>query len=124
MKLFQSHKEGIAHGHQQRDFMYVKDVVSVCFWLMHHRKNSGIYNLGSGKARTFLDLVNATFKAMEMKPDIEFIPTPESIRDGYQYFTEANMEKLKSIGYPLPFTSLEDGVSEYVSQYLIPEKYF
>lgn len=124
MKLFQSHKPGIEHGHQQRDFVYVMDVVSVCVWLMHHRKDSGIYNLGSGKARTFLDLALATFKAMGIEPDIEFIPTPESIREGYQYFTEANMEKLKSIGYPQPFTTLESGVGEYVSEYLLPNRYF
>jgi ADP-L-glycero-D-manno-heptose 6-epimerase len=124
MRLFQSHKAGVEHGHQMRDFVYVKDVVAVCFWLMHHRKDSGIYNLGSGRARTFLDLAHATFSAMDLQPDIEFIPTPESIREGYQYFTEADMSKLKSIGYPLPFTSLENGVLEYVGNYLITGRYF
>ena len=124
MNLFQSHREGIEHGHQRRDFVYVKDVISVCYWLMHHRKNSAIYNLGSGKAQTFLDLVTNTFKAMDMEPNIDFVPTPIEIRDSYQYFTEANMQKIKSIGYPEPFTSLEEGIAEYVRAYLEPGQYF
>jgi ADP-L-glycero-D-manno-heptose 6-epimerase len=124
MKLFQSHREGIAHGHQMRDFVYVKDVIEVCYWLMHHRKNSAIYNLGSGKARTFLDLVNQTYQAMGAAPDIEFVPTPIEIRDSYQYFTEAEMKKLVSVGYPHSFHSLEDGVLDYVTNYLVSGKYF
>jgi ADP-L-glycero-D-manno-heptose 6-epimerase len=123
MSLFQSHREGIADGHQMRDFVYVKDVTEVCFWLMHHRKNSGIFNLGSGKARTFLDLAKATFAAMKLEEKIYFVPTPAEIRDSYQYFTEAEMEKLKNAGYPHPFTSLEDGIKDYVTTYLIPEQY-
>jgi ADP-L-glycero-D-manno-heptose 6-epimerase len=122
ISLFQSHREGISHGHQMRDFVYVKDVTEVCFWLMHHRKNSGIFNLGSGKARTFLDLAKATFAAMELEEEINFIPTPVEIRDSYQYFTEAKMEKLKSAGYPFLFTSLEEGIGDYVSNYLLPGK--
>jgi ADP-L-glycero-D-manno-heptose 6-epimerase len=86
---------------------------------MHHRKNSGIYNLGSGKARTFLDLTKSVFKALDIKEDIDFIDTPEDIREKYQYFTEADMRKLKSIGYKRPFTSLEDGVNDYVGNYLL-----
>ncbi|HOY95478.1 MAG TPA: ADP-glyceromanno-heptose 6-epimerase [Catalimonadaceae bacterium] len=124
MKLFQSHREGIAHGHQMRDFVYVKDVIDVCYWLMHHRKNSAIYNLGSGKARTFLDLVNHTFRAMGKEPVIEFVPTPVEIRDSYQYFTEAEMNKLVSVGYPQPFHSLEAGVQDYVTNYLVSGTYF
>ena len=124
MKLFQSHREGIAHGHQMRDFVYVKDVIEVCYWLMHHRKNSALYNLGSGKARTFLDLVNQTYQAMGAAPDIEFVPTPIEIRDSYQYFTEAEMKKLVSVGYPHSFHSLEDGVLDYVTNYLVSGKYF
>lgn len=93
-------------------------------FLMHHRKNSGIYNLGSGKARTFLDLTKNTFKAMGKKEDISFVDTPVDIRDKYQYFTEASMEKLISIGYHRPFTSLEDGVKDYVQNYLSQEKYY
>lgn len=122
MKLFKSHNPKFKDGEQMRDFVYVKDVVEVCYYLMHHRKNSGIYNLGSGKARTFLDLTRSVFKAMDKKEDIEFIDTPEDIRDKYQYFTEANMEKLKSVGYDKSFSTLEEGVSDYVKNYLIPNK--
>lgn len=122
MKLFRSHKEGIEDGHQQRDFIYVKDVTEVCMFLMHHRKNSGLYNLGSGKARTFLDLAKNAFRAMYVEEDIRFVDTPEDIRDKYQYFTEADMSKLKSIGYDKPFTSLEDGISDYVRNYLQHDK--
>lgn len=121
MKLFASHNPDYKNGEQTRDFVYVKDVVEVLYFLMHHRKDSGLYNLGSGKARTFLDLTKATFKAMERDEDISFIPTPEDIRDKYQYFTEANMEKLKSIGYNIPFHSLEDGVNDYVKNYLLKD---
>ena len=123
MKLFRSHRAEFKDGQQMRDFVYVKDLVNVCYFLMHHRKNSGIYNLGSGQARTFLDLASNTFKAMGLEPNIEFVDTPADIRDKYQYFTEANMAKLKSIGYETPFTSLENGINEYVSNYLIPAKY-
>jgi ADP-L-glycero-D-manno-heptose 6-epimerase len=90
---------------------------------MHHRRDSGIYNLGSGKARTFLDLTKAVFKALDKPEDISFIDTPADIRDKYQYFTEADMQKLKSIGYAKPFTGLEDGVQEYVTQYLSTHSY-
>jgi ADP-L-glycero-D-manno-heptose 6-epimerase len=118
MKLFRSHNPAYKDGEQLRDFVYVKDVVDVCSFLMHHRKNSGIYNLGSGKARTFLELVKTVFKALDKKEEIEFIDTPIDIRDKYQYFTEANMDKLKSIGYSKPFHSLEEGATDYVKNYL------
>jgi ADP-L-glycero-D-manno-heptose 6-epimerase len=118
MKLFRSHNAKYKDGGQLRDFIYVKDVVEVCMFLMQHRKNSGIYNLGTGEARTFLDLTRATFQAMKKKEDISFIDTPADIRDKYQYFTEADMHKLKKIGYSKKFTSLEDGVTEYVTNYL------
>lgn len=124
MKLFRSHHPDFKDGEQQRDFVYVKDVVDVCYFLMHHRKNSAIYNLGSGKARTFLDLVKATFKSMNKEERISFIDTPEDIRDKYQYFTEANMTKLKSIGFEQEFTSLEKGVEDYVKNYLTEGKYY
>ena len=124
MKLFRSHHPDFRDGEQMRDFVYVKDVVEVCYFLMHHRKDSAIYNLGSGEARTFLDLVKATFKAMGKAESISFIDTPVDIRDKYQYFTEANMQKLKSIGYTKPFTSLEEGVADYCKHYLDKHKYF
>lgn len=124
MKLFASHHPDYRDGEQLRDFVYVKDVTNVCLFLLKHRKVSGIYNLGSGKARTFLDLVNNTFKAMNLTPKVSFIPTPEDIRDKYQYFTEADMSKLKAIGYNKPFTSLEDGVEDYVKNYLTSATYY
>jgi ADP-L-glycero-D-manno-heptose 6-epimerase len=123
LKLFQSHKAGIQNGHQMRDFVYVKDVCQVCFWLMTTRKKPAIYNLGSGKARTFIDLATSTFAAMNRTQTIQFIPTPEDIRDSYQYFTQADMRKLASAGYPYPFTTLEDGIAEYVNQYLLQGKF-
>lgn len=119
MKLFKSHHPEFKDGEQMRDFVFVKDVAEVCLFFIHHRKNSGIYNLGSGKARTFVDLTKAVFKALGKKEDIEFIDTPADIRDKYQYFTEANMEKLKKIGYSKSFTTLEEGVKDYVKNYLI-----
>lgn len=124
MKLFRSHHPDFKDGEQMRDFVYVKDVVEVCYFLMHHRKESAIYNLGSGKARTFLDLVKGTFKAMDMPEDISFIDTPADIRDKYQYFTEANMSKLKRIGYQKGFTSLEEGINDYVQNYLNNSSYY
>lgn len=123
MKLFQSHNPDYKDGEQMRDFVYVKDVLNVLYFFMHHRKDSGIYNLGYGTARTFLDLAKNTFQSLGKQPDITFIPTPEDIRDKYQYFTEAKMDKLRSAGYTLPFYSLEDGVGDYVKNYLAAGKY-
>ena len=122
MRLFRSHKEGIADGHQSRDFVYVKDVVDVCYFLFQQNFPNGLYNLGTGKARTFLDLATNTFLAMGLEPNISFIDTPADIRDTYQYFTEASMAKLRSIGYKSDFYSLEDGIADYVKKYLIEEK--
>lgn len=119
MKLFRSHREGIADGHQSRDFIYVKDVVEVMLFLQKARPASGLYNLGTGQARTFLDLATETFKAMHLEPNISFVDTPEDIRDTYQYFTEANMQKLRTAGYTKPFMTLEQGVQDYVQQYLM-----
>jgi ADP-L-glycero-D-manno-heptose 6-epimerase len=124
MKLFRSHHPDFKDGEQMRDFVYVKDVVEVCSFLMHHRQNSGIYNLGSGQARTFKDLVNNTFQGLQLEPKIDFIDTPADIRDKYQYFTQANMSKLRSIGYNKPFHTLEQGIHDYVTNYLISEKYY
>lgn len=118
MKLFRSHRPDVKDGEQSRDFIYVKDVVDVILFLMSGRPESGLYNLGTGKARTFADLVNASFRAMDMEPAISFVDTPEDIRDKYQYFTEADMAKLRRVGYTRPFTSLEEGVKEYLASYL------
>ena len=123
IKLFKSHKEGIANGEQKRDFVYVKDLCDVLFFFMNHRKDSGIYNLGTGQARSFNDLANAVFSAIQLSPNIEYIDTPIDIRDKYQYFTQAEMSKLRSIGYEKSFTSLEDGVLDYVSNYLTKKCY-
>jgi len=125
VKLFKSHRPDFEDGKQLRDFIYVKDVVKVIYWMMRSMVNgewsiekSGIYNLGTGKARTFEDLVKATFAGLDLQPDIEFIDMPEDIRDKYQYFTEANMQKLRAAGYNDEFYSLEEGVGEYVGNYL------
>jgi len=123
MKLFRSHRPDFKDGEQLRDFVYVKDVCNVCLFLLEHRKNSGLYNLGSGTARSFLDLVRATFAALGKPENISFIDTPADIRSTYQYFTEADMRKLRSIGYDRSFTSLEDGVADYVKNYLMRAAY-
>lgn len=123
LKLFRSHKPEYADGCQLRDFIYVKDVCSVMIFFMEKRKNSGIYNLGTGKSRTFKDLALATFEAINIPSDIQFIDTPEDIRDKYQYYTQADMNKLKSVGYDKLFYSLEQGISDYVRNYLIKGKY-
>lgn len=124
MKLFRSHDDRYADGEQKRDFVYVKDVVNVCYFLRDKRPQSGLYNLGCGKARTFKDLAVSTFKAMNRDVDISYIDTPEDIRDKYQYYTEANINKLISAGYNDGFHSLEEGIKDYVQNYLIDHKYF
>jgi len=118
MKLFRSHHKDYEDGEQQRDFIYVKDVVKVCQWLMEHRPANGLYNLGTGIARTFYDLATNTFHAMGKQPQISFVDTPADIRDKYQYFTEANMRKLKDAGYTDSFYTLEEGIEDYVQNYL------
>ena len=124
MKLFKSHKIEYKDGEQLRDFIYVKDVCDVLFFMMKHKKDSGIYNLGIGKARTFNDLADATFSALNKIRNISFIDTPEDIREKYQYFTQGDMQKLKSIGYKKPFSTLENGVKDYVKSYLIKGEYY
>jgi ADP-L-glycero-D-manno-heptose 6-epimerase len=126
VKLFKSHKDGFENGEQLRDFIYVKDVVNVCYWIMQQTSQvlktcevlPGIYNLGTGTARSFNDLVKATFAGLDLQPVIEYFDMPEDIRDKYQYFTEAKMEKLINAGYTTPFFSLEEGVDDYVRHYL------
>ena len=124
MKLFRSHNPKYTDGGQLRDFIYVKDVVEVCYFLKEKRPESGIYNLGTGKARSFIDLAKNTFKSLDLKENISFIDTPIDIRDKYQYFTEANMTKLLNAGYEGGFHTLEEGVKDYVQNYLIGEKYY
>lgn len=121
LRLFRSHRPDYRDGEQRRDFIYVKDVVKVLVHAWQHSLPSGIYNLGTGQARTFLDLAHALFTAMEREPVIEFIDTPADIRDSYQYFTQAEMGKLRAAGYTAPFTSLEEAVQDYVKEYLLPE---
>ena len=123
VKLFRSHNPEYKDGEQLRDFIYVQDVVQVCLYLMRNKSKSGLYNLGTGKARTFLDLAKATFHALDLEPNIEFVDTPEDIRDKYQYYTQAEMGKLIADGYDKPFTSLEDGVKDYVTNYLKEHKF-
>lgn len=123
VKLFKSHRPDFEDGQQLRDFIYVKDVVAVCLWLMHNRKHQAIFNLGTGKARSFLDLAQNTFKALGLSPEIEFVDMPSDIREKYQYFTEADMSKLISLGYDQPFHTLEAGVHDYVAHYLSNKTY-
>lgn len=124
MKLFQSHRPDYADGGQTRDFIYVKDLIRVMMFWYHNRTDSGIYNLGTGQPRTFNDLALATFQAMGIIPNIEFIPTPEDIRDKYQYYTKAEMARTLHAGYTAGFMSLEDAVHDYVSNYLQQDAYF
>ncbi|MDE3143583.1 MAG: ADP-glyceromanno-heptose 6-epimerase [Bacteroidota bacterium] len=129
VKLFKSHRPDFKDGEQLRDFVYVKDLVKVMNWMMlsmadgqwSDNKN-GIYNLGTGKARSFYDLASATFRGLDLQPNIIFIDMPEDIRDKYQYFTEANMKKLHDAGYMDAFYTLEEGVDDYVRNYLSQQK--
>ncbi len=130
VKLFKSHKPEFKDGEQLRDFIYVKDVLNICFWFLECWQNdhttfiSGIYNVGTGKARSFDDLVKATFSGLDKAPRIEYIDMPEDIRDTYQYFTEATMDKIHAAGYSKPFFSLEEGVDDYVRNYLVGKNYY
>ena len=123
IKLFRSHNPEYRDGEQKRDFIYVKDVLDVIYFLMNSRKYQGIYNLGTGRARTFLELAGNIFKSTGRTENIEFIDTPEDIRDRYQYFTRAEMEKLKLAGYSREFTDIEAGINEYINDYLAGMKY-
>jgi ADP-L-glycero-D-manno-heptose 6-epimerase len=120
-KLFKSHRDEYEDGGQLRDFVYVKDCVSVMLWLYENEKISGLYNVGTGNARSFKDLAEATFDAADKEPKINYIDMPEILRDKYQYFTEADMHKLREAGYDKPFTELEDGVRDYVQNYMAQE---
>ncbi|PCJ60193.1 MAG: ADP-glyceromanno-heptose 6-epimerase [Rhodospirillaceae bacterium] len=118
VRLFRSHNPDYGDGGQLRDFIWVGDSVAVMLWLYDHPETNGLFNLGSGKARSFLDLAHAIFQALNMEPNIKFIDTPEAIRARYQYFTQAEMSRLRQAGCDLPFCSLEEGVARYVRDYL------
>jgi len=120
-RLFRSRRPEIADGEQKRDFIWVGDCVSVVLWLIDTPSVSGLFNLGTGRARSYLDLARAVFAAVGREPEIAFIDMPENLAGQYQYFTEARMERLRKAGYALPFTSLEQGVETYVRRYLMAE---
>lgn len=124
LRLFKSHKKSFAHGDQSRDFVYVKDVADVIYWLFKNQKKSGIYNLGTGKARSFNDLSKSVFKSMGVKEELEYFDTPKDIRASYQYYTKADIKKLRKAGCKKKFHSLEEGVKDYVKNYLEGKRYF
>jgi ADP-L-glycero-D-manno-heptose 6-epimerase len=121
MNLFRSNHPEFKDGEQARDFIYVEDVAKTILFFMQNRKNSGIYNVGTGVARTYLSLAQSVFKSMNKPEDIGFIDTPEDLKGKYQYYTCANIQKLRGIGYSEPFMSLEDGIEDYVHNYLTPD---
>ena len=122
IRLFKSHRPDYRDGEQKRDFLYVKDAVAMTLHLAANEKANGLFNIGSGAARTWLDLARSVFAALKREPKIEFIEMPESIRDKYQYFTQANLGRLQNAGYTAPVTSLEEAVGDYVGNYLAPDK--
>ncbi len=122
MKLFRSHNPEFKDGEQKRDFIYVKDVINVCWFFYKNQKASGLYNVGTGKARTFFDLATATFKAMNLSANISFVDTPEDIRATYQYYTQADISKLRKAGYEHTFYSLEEGIEDYVQNFLVSNR--
>ena len=131
VKLFRSHNPLYKDGEQLRDFIYIDDVVSVMYWMMETMGNrpwaigkNGIYNLGTGRARTFKDLVTAIFHSLDLEPNIEYVDTPEDIREKYQYFTQAEMNKLRKAGYEKEFSSLERGIDSYVNNFLVSHTYY
>ncbi len=122
IRLFKSYRKDFADGEQKRDFLYVKDAVAMTLHLAATKKAGGLFNIGSGKARTWIDLANSVFAALDKKPKIEFVEMPETIRDKYQYFTQADISRLRAAGYKAPVTSLEGAVKDYVRNYLAPDK--
>jgi ADP-L-glycero-D-manno-heptose 6-epimerase len=123
VNLFKSRNPNYKDGEQKRDFVYIKDAVEMTLFFLDKKDKNGLYNIGSGKARTWNDLVVALFKALSKTLNIEYIELPEHLAEKYQYFTEAKIEKIKKAGYPLSITSLEDGVTDYVKNFLLPGKY-
>ncbi|MGI8583965.1 MAG: ADP-glyceromanno-heptose 6-epimerase [Chitinophagaceae bacterium] len=134
VKLFKSYKEGFKDGEQLRDFIYVKDVIKMCYWFMQSSQQptvndqkeflNGIYNIGTGKARSFNDLINAVYAALDVTSNIQYVDMPSDLRDTYQYFTEAEMQKIKNAGYDFPLKTLEEGVTDYVKNYLATNQYY
>ena len=124
VRLFKSHRADFEDGQQLRDFIYIQDVLKICFWLMEVRPESGIYNVGTGIERSFEDLAKATFSGLDMSPNIIYVDMPEDIRDTYQYFTQANINKLRNAGYREEFYSLEKGIDDYVRNFLSGGKYY
>jgi ADP-L-glycero-D-manno-heptose 6-epimerase len=122
VRLFKSHRSDYADGGQQRDFVYIKDCVEVLWWLLNHGEVNGIFNLGTGRARTWNDLIGALFAALGKEPAIDYIEMPMAIRGQYQYFTEANMAKLQNSGCPVLFRPLEEAVADYVQNHLLREE--
>jgi len=122
IRLFKSYRKDFRDGEQKRDFLYVKDAVAMTLHLAAKKKSGGLFNIGSGAARTWIDLANSVFAALDQKPKIEFIEMPEAIRDKYQYFTQADISRLRAAGFEEPVTSLEDAVEDYVPNYLAPDR--
>ena len=116
--LFKSHQDGTKDGEQSRDFIWIDDCIDIMLWFYKNKQVSGLFNVGTGQARSFKDLVTIIFHALDREPRIEYVNTPINIRDQYQYFTQATTQKLKDVGYEKQFTSLEDGVTQYVKNYL------
>jgi ADP-L-glycero-D-manno-heptose 6-epimerase len=124
VRLFKSHHAGVGDGEQKRDFIYVEDAVAVMCWLLHSPRVCGIFNVGTGRARSFRDLITAMFNALGKSPNIEYIDMPTTVRKQYQYFTQANVENLRRAGYNAGFVSLEEGVTRYVTAFLnMPDRY-
>ena len=118
VQLFKSYRADVPDGGQKRDFVYVRDVADVTQWLLANPRVNGIFNLGSGTARSFADMANAVFKSAGRDPQIEYTQMPPMIRDKYQYFTEAKMDRLQAAGYAQPLTGLEEGIGDYVGRFL------
>ena len=123
VKLFKSRKKNYKDGEQKRDFIYIKDVVDMTLFFLDHKDKNGLFNVGSGKARTWNDLVTALFKALGKPVNIEYIDLPDHLIDKYQYFTEAKLDKIIKAGYAHKLSSLEEGVTDYVKNYLLPNNY-
>jgi len=123
LNLFKSYKSGYSDGGQERDFLYIRDAVAMTLFFLEHQEIGGIFNVGSGRARNWNDLASTIFQVMNKKTDINYIEMPKFIRDQYQYYTCADMEKIRSVGYMETITSLEEGILDYVKNYLIPDKH-